>query len=47
MYSAQMDRASGALQDSPQLFHRLVETMTGWFQNFSKSLGKSRRKKDV
>lgn len=47
MYSAQMDSASGGLQDSPQLFHRLIETMTGWFQNFSKSLGKGRRKKDV
>jgi len=47
MYSAQVDSAAGALQDSPQLFQRLMETMTGWFQNFSKSLGKGRRKKDV
>jgi cell division protein FtsA len=48
LYAAQTEEAArGSLQDSPHLFQQLMDTMTGWFQNFSKSLGKSRRKKDV
>lgn len=47
LYAAQSEGSDGSLQDAPQMFHRLMETMTGWFRNFSKSLGKGRRKKDV
>lgn len=47
LYAAQSEGSDGSLQDAPQMFHRLMETMTGWFRNFSKTLGKGRRKKDV
>lgn len=47
LYAAKADISPGELGDSPQLFHRLVTTMTGWFQSFSISLGKGRRNKDV
>lgn len=47
LYAAQSEGVEGALGDSPQLFQRLVTTMTGWFRSFSITLGKGRRKKDV